>query len=291
MPEKQYDFKQIETKWQERWKDSALFRAEETSTKPKYYVLEMLPYPSGTLHIGHIRNYTIGDALARYKWMRGFNVRPPMGGDAFGLPAENAAIANKRDPHEWTMSNIENMKRQHGRMAFSYDWSREVATCEPEYYRWNQWFFLKMLERGIAYRSKALLNWCPECATVLANEQVVEGCCWRHENTPVEQRELDQWFLRITDYADQLLDDIKDIEEGWPERVIAMQRNWIGRSEGAEVDFKLEETGEAVPVFPTRIDTIYGATAVLLSPEHPITRKLLGDDPRAKKMIDARAQQ
>ena len=296
MPEKVYDAKTIELKWHERWQQNPdLYKTEDDSSKPKYYVLEMLPYPSGTLHIGHLRNYAIGDALARYKWMRGFNVLHPMGWDAFGLPAENAAIANKRDPHEWTMSNIANMKRQHRRMAFSYDWSREVTTCEPEYYRWNQWFFLKMYERGLAYRKKALVNWCPLCATVLANEQVVDGCCWRHETTPVEQRELEQWFLRITDYADQLLDDIKDIEEGWPERVLAMQRNWIGRSEGAEVDFKLEHTGEPVRVFTTRIDTIYGATAVFLAPAHPLTRQLIGDDPeklaRAKKMIDERAQQ
>ena len=262
MPEKSYDAKTIELKWHERWQqDPNLYKTEDDSSKPKFYVLEMLPYPSGTLHIGHIRNYSIGDALARYKWMRGFNVLHPMGWDAFGLPAENAAIANKRHPYEWTMSNIANMKRQHRRMAFSYDWSREVTTCEPEYYRWNQWFFLKMLERGMAYRKKALVNWCPNCATVLANEQVVEGCCWRHESTPVEQRELDQWFLRITDYADQLLDDISEIEEGWPERVLTMQRNWIGRSEGAEVDFKLEGTGDPIRVFTTRIDTIYGATA------------------------------
>ena len=292
MPEKSYDAKTIELKWHQRWQqDPGLYKSEDDSSKPKYYVLEMLPYPSGTLHIGHIRNYSIGDALARYKWMRGFNVLHPMGWDAFGLPAENAAIANKRDPHEWTTSNIENMKRQHRRMAFSYDWSREISSCEPEYYRWNQWFFLKMLERNLAYRKKALLNWCPSCATVLANEQVVDGCCWRHEGTPVEQRELDQWFLRITSYADQLLDDIRGIEEGWPDRVIAMQRNWIGRSEGAEVDFKLEESGEPARVFTTRIDTIYGATAVLLAAEHPLTRKLIGDDPRAKKMIDARALQ
>ncbi len=292
MPEKSYDAKSIELKWHERWQqDPNLYKTEDDSSKPTFYVLEMLPYPSGTLHIGHIRNYSIGDALARYKWMRGFNVLHPMGWDAFGLPAENAAIANKRHPYEWTKYNIENMKRQHRRMAFSYDWSREVTTCEPEYYRWNQWFFLKMLERGMAYRKKALLNWCPECATVLANEQVVEGCCWRHESTPVEQRELDQWFLRITDYADQLLNDIKEIEEGWPERVLVMQRNWIGRSEGAEVDFKLEGTGDPIRVFTTRIDTIYGATAVLLAPEHALTRKILGEDTRVKKMIDTRAQQ
>ena len=292
MPEKSYDAKSIELKWHERWQqDPNLYKTEDDSSKPTFYVLEMLPYPSGTLHIGHIRNYSIGDALARYKWMRGFNVLHPMGWDAFGLPAENAAIANKRHPYEWTSYNIENMKRQHRRMAFSYDWSREVTTCEPEYYRWNQWFFLKMLERGMAYRKKALLNWCPECATVLANEQVVDGCCWRHESTPVEQRELDQWFLRITEYADQLLNDIKEIEEGWPERVLVMQLNWIGRSEGAEVDFKLEGTGDPIRVFTTRIDTIYGATAVLLAPEHALTRKILGDDARVKKMIDTRAQQ
>src|SRR5271168_780437 len=239
MPEKQYDFKQIETKWQERWQDGALFRAEENSTKPKYYVLEMLPYPSGTLHIGHIRNYAIGDALARYKRMRGFNVLHPMGWDAFGLPAENAAIKNNRNPYEWTMFNVENMKRQHRRMAFSYDWSREVTTCDPEYYCWNQWFFLKMLERGLAYRKKALVNWCPECGTVLANEQVVDGCCWRHESTPVEQRALVQWFFKITAYADELLRDIAELEGGWPDRVLSMQRNWIGRSEGAEIDFRV----------------------------------------------------
>src|SRR5579884_640245 len=291
MPEKSYDHKEIELKWYQRWKNADLYKPEENSAKPKYYVLEMLPYPSGALHIGHVRNYSIGDALARYKWMRGFNVLHPMGWDAFGLPAENAAIANRRHPYEWTMSNIRNMKRQHSRMAFSYDWSREIATCEPEYYRWNQWFFLKMLERGLAYRKKALVNWCPECATVLANEQVVDGCCWRHESTPVEQRELEQWFLRITDYADQLLNDIQDIQAGWPERVLAMQRNWIGRSEGAEVDFKLEQSGEPIRVFTTRIDTIYGATAVLLAPEHPLTRTLIGNDPRPKQMIDARAQQ
>jgi len=291
MPEKQYDHNLIEMKWHERWKDSALYRAEENSSRPKFYVLEMLPYPSGTLHIGHIRNYAIGDALARYKRMRGFNVLHPMGWDAFGLPAENAAIANKRDPYEWTMSNIENMKRQHRRMAFSYDWSREVASCEPEYYRWNQWFFLKMFERGLAYRKNALVNWCPECGTVLANEQVVDGCCWRHESTPVEQRALEQWFLRITQYADELLDDMKDLEEGWPERVLLMQRNWIGRSEGAEVDFKLEGAGTPIRVFTTRVDTIYGATCVVLAPEHPLVSQLVDDVTRAhvKRMIDARA--
>ncbi|HLK20048.1 MAG TPA: leucine--tRNA ligase [Bryobacteraceae bacterium] len=291
MPEKQYDFKQIEEKWQARWRESDLFRAEENSSRPKYYVLEMLPYPSGTLHIGHIRNYTIGDALARYKRMRGFNVLHPMGWDAFGLPAENAAIANKRDPYEWTQFNIENMKRQHRRMGFSYDWSREVTTCDPEYYRWNQWFFLKMLESGLAYRKKALVNWCNECGTVLANEQVVDGCCWRHEGTPVEQRAIAQWFLRITKYADELLNEIAELRNGWPERVLLMQSNWIGRSEGAEVDFKLAESGQPIRVFTTRIDTIFGAACLILAPEHPVVAELASSELAAqvKKMIDSRA--
>ena len=292
MPEKPYDPQTIELKWHERWSnDPDLYRPLEDLSRPKYYVLEMLPYPSGTLHIGHIRNYAIGDALARYKWMRGFSVLHPMGWDAFGLPAENAAIANHRDPYEWTMSNIENMKRQHRRMGFSYDWSREITTCKPDYYRWNQWFFLKMLESGLAYRRKALVNWCPECCTTLANEQVVNGCCWRHESTPVEQRELEQWFLRITDYADELLQDIAKLEGQWPERVLTMQRNWIGKSEGAEVDFTLEGTGEKIRVFTTRIDTIYGATAVILAPGHPLTSGLLDDEKKAaaKRMIDSLA--
>jgi leucyl-tRNA synthetase len=291
MPEKPYDHAQIELKWFERWQDADFYRAEENSAKPKFYVLEMLPYPSGTLHIGHIRNYSIGDALARYKWMRGFNVLHPMGWDAFGLPAENAAIANKQPPRQWTLRNIEAMKKTHRRFAFSYDWDREVSTCEPEYYRWNQWFFLKMLERGLAYRKKALVNWCPKCATVLANEQVVEGCCWRHDDTAVEQRALEQWFLKITAYADELLAGMKELEEGWPERVLLMQRNWIGRSEGAEIDFTLASTGEKIRVFTTRVDTIYGATCVILAPEHPLNAQLLDAAglARAKAMVDARA--
>jgi leucyl-tRNA synthetase len=291
MPEKPYDHSQIELKWRERWENADFYKAEENSAKPKFYVLEMLPYPSGTLHIGHIRNYSIGDALARYKWMRGYNVLHPMGWDAFGLPAENAAIANKRPPREWTLENIAAMKKTHRRFGFSYDWDREVSTCEPEYYRWNQWFFLKMLERGLAYRKKALVNWCSRCATVLANEQVVEGCCWRHDDTPVEQRALEQWFLKITAYADQLLDDMAGLEGGWPERVLTMQRNWIGRSEGAEIDFTLAETGEPIRVFTTRVDTIYGATCVILAPEHPLTARLLDaqGQARAKAMVDARA--
>jgi leucyl-tRNA synthetase len=275
MPEKTYDHTQIESKWFERWQNTpGLYQAEENSARPKYYVLEMLPYPSGTLHMGHLRNYTIGDALARYKWMRGFNVLHPMGWDAFGLPAENAAIKRGLHPRDWTLSNIAEMKKTFARYAFSYDWDREVCTCLPEYYRWNQWFFLKMLERGLAYRRKSKVNWCPECCTVLANEQVVDGCCWRHETTPVEQRELEQWFFRITRYADELLAGIAKLEGGWPDRVLEMQRNWIGRSDGAEIDFHLEGAGQPIRVFTTRVDTIYGATCVILAPEHPLAKDL-----------------
>jgi leucyl-tRNA synthetase len=226
--------------------------------------------------------------------MRGHNVQHPMGWDAFGLPAENAAIKRGMHPRDWTVSNIAEMKRQMHRMGFAYDWNLEIATCEPEYYKWNQWFFLKMFERGLAYRKKAMVNWCPECATVLANEQVVDGCCWRHETTPVEQRALEQWFWKITDYAEELLSDTYDkLEGGWPERVLSMQRNWIGRSEGSEIDFKVEPTGEPIRVFTTRVDTIYGATCVILAPEHPIAQKLLDEAGRAKakQLIDARKQQ
>jgi leucyl-tRNA synthetase len=254
----------------------------------------MLPYPSGQLHMGHVRNYSIGDALARYMWMRGYNVLHPMGWDAFGLPAENAAMKQNRQPREWTLSNIANMKKQFGRLGFAFDWTREVTTCEPEYYRWNQWFFLKMFERGLAYRKEALLNWCPECGTVLANEQVVDGCCWRHETTPVEQRAMQQWFLKTTAYAQELLDAMSQLEGGWPERVLAMQRNWIGRSEGAEVDFTLADTGETIRIFTTRIDTIYGATCLILAPEHPLLEKLVTDESekiKLKEMIDFTARQ
>ena len=211
---------------------------KSNSSLPKYYVLEMLPYPSGALHMGHVRNYSIGDALARYMWMNGYNVLHPMGWDSFGLPAENAAIKNNTPPRQWTLSNIANMKAQMKRLGFAYDWSREVTTCLPDYYRWNQWFFLKLYEKGLAYRKKSKVNWCPKCATVLANEQVVGGFCWRHEDTLVEQRELEQWFLRTTKYADELLSGLDKLE-GWPEKVRTMQRNWIGRSEGALVDFDL----------------------------------------------------
>jgi leucyl-tRNA synthetase len=245
--ELRYDPAAIEPKWQQRWAaDPTMYAAEPVSCgKPKYYVLEMLPYPSGQLHMGHVRNYSIGDALARHMWMRGYNVLHPMGWDAFGLPAENAALKNHTPPREWTQANIAAMKRQMERLGLGYDWATEVTTCLPEYYRWNQWFFLRMYEKGLVYRKKSKVNWCPECATVLANEQVVDGCCWRHETTLVEQRDLVQWFFRITAYAQELLDGLDKLE-GWPEKVRTMQRNWIGRSEGTEVDFFLEGQGSGV---------------------------------------------
>ena len=277
-----YDPQKVEAKWQKRWAEARVFESEVDPSKPKYYVLEMLPYPSGTLHMGHMRNYTIGDVVARVKRMRGFNVMHPMGWDAFGLPAENAAIKNNTHPREWTNKNIAEIQRGLRRFGFSYDWRREISTCEPEYYRWNQWFFLRMLERGLAYRKKSRVNWCPKCCTVLANEQVVNGgFCWRHEDTRVESREIEQWFLKTTAYADQLLDDLKELEGGWPERVILMQRNWIGKSQGAKVKFSVDDTpgGEPIEVFTTRIDTIYGATAVILAPGHPLVAKLLEGSP------------
>jgi len=289
MPEKPYRPSEIEPRWQRQWEEEHLHQASTDLAKPDYYVLEMLPYPSGTLHMGHVRNYSIGDALARYKRMRGFRVLHPMGWDSFGLPAENAAIKNKRDPRDWTRENIANMKKQLGRLGFLYDWGTEISSCEPEYYRWNQWFFLKMYERGLAYRKKARVNWCPECGTVLANEQVVNGCCWRHEETPVEQRALAQWFLRITGYADQLLEDQKEIEDGWPERVLTMQKNWIGRSVGAEADFSVEGSEQKIRVFTTRVDTIFGATCVILAPEHPLVEEF-GLEEKARPMAQAQAR-
>jgi leucyl-tRNA synthetase len=285
--ELRYDPATIEQKWQQRWAaDPKLYAAEPASTnKPKYYVLEMLPYPSGQLHMGHVRNYAIGDALARQMWMRGYNVLHPMGWDAFGLPAENAALKNNTPPREWTLANIAAMKRQMLRLGLSYDWATEVTTCLPEYYRWNQWFFLRMLESGLVYRKKSKVNWCPECATVLANEQVVDGCCWRHEDTLVEQRDLEQWFLRITAYAQELLDGLDKLE-GWPEKVRTMQRNWIGRSQGTEVDFGLEGSTKKIRVFTTRVDTIFGATSVQLAPEHPLVAEFAASDAKLKAQVE-----
>jgi len=288
--DERYDAARVEMKWFERWQcDPQIYAAEPDSAKKKYYVLEMLPYPSGALHMGHVRNYSIGDALARYMWMNGYNVLHPMGWDSFGLPAENAAIANNTPPREWTLRNIANMKAQMNRLGFAYDWSREVTTCFPEYYRWNQWFFLKLFEKGLAYRKKSLVNWCPKCCTVLANEQVVDGRCWRHEDTVVEQRDLEQWALRITKYADELLRDLDKLP-GWPEKVRTMQRNWIGRSEGTLVDFKLDGAGAAsgstITVFTTRIDTIFGATSVQLAPQHPLVNDLAAANPDLRAKVD-----
>ena len=275
--ELRYEPAVIEPKWQAKWAaNPAIYAAEPAGTdKPKYYVLEMLPYPSGALHIGHVRNYAIGDALARYMWMQGYNVLHPMGWDAFGLPAENAALKNNTPPREWTLKNIAAMKRQMQRLGLGYDWANEVTTCLPDYYRWNQWFFLRMYERGLAYRKQSKVNWCPQCMTVLANEQVIDGRCWRHEDQIVEQRNLEQWFYRITEYAQELLDGLDNLP-GWPEKVRTMQRNWIGRSEGTEVDFGVEGLAEEkIRVFTTRVDTIFGATSVQLAPEHPLVEKLV----------------
>ena len=298
--EQRYDPAAIEPKWQERWAaDLKMYAAEPVSCgKPKYYVLEMLPYPSGQLHMGHVRNYSIGDALARHMWMRGYNVLHPMGWDAFGLPAENAALKNNTPPREWTLGNVAAMKRQMQRLGLGYDWATEVTTCLPDYYRWNQWFFLRMYEKGLVYRKKSKVNWCPECATVLANEQVIDGCCWRHEDTKVEQRDLEQWFLRITSYAEELLEGLDKLP-GWPEKVRTMQRNWIGRSEGTEVDFFLaEKAGQGsgirdqgsektrIRVFTTRVDTIFGATSVQLAPQHALVADFTAADPRLKAQVD-----
>ena len=290
----EYEPQAVEAKWQRAWCEQKAFEADAAPGRAKYYVLEMLPYPSGTLHMGHMRNYTIGDAIARYKRMRGFHVMHPMGWDAFGLPAENAAIQHGIAPRDWTMGNVAEFKRVLQRFGFSYDWRREIATCEPEYYRWNQWFFLRMLERGLAYRKKSRVNWCPKCCTVLANEQVVNGCCWRHEDTPVEVREIEQWFLRITKYAEELLEGLETLKEGWPERVRVMQENWIGKSRGARVRFGVEGMSEgAIEVFTTRIDTIYGATAVILAPEHPLLDKLITgvkDERRIRTLVGSLRQ-
>jgi leucyl-tRNA synthetase len=281
----EYEPQRIEAKWQKIWEDQGAFNADRDPLRPKYYVLEMLPYPSGTLHMGHMRNYSIGDAVARFKRMRGFNVLHPIGWDSFGLPAENAAIKNGIPPRQWTNSNIQQMKAVCTRFGFSYDWRREISTCEPEYYRWNQWFFLKMLERGLAYRKLSKVNWCPQCQTVLANEQVVDGCCWRHETTMVEVREIEQWFWRITHYSDELLADMAELKGGWPERVLVMQENWIGKSRGARVSFAVADSNIApIEVFTTRIDTIYGVSAVLLSPHHAELTQLIAGLPGSAAM-------
>lgn len=272
-----YDCDAIEKKWQRRWDEHRTFAVTEDPTRPKYYCLEMYPYPSGKIHMGHVRNYSIGDVVARYFTMRGFNVLHPMGWDAFGFPAENAAFEHGVHPATWTKDNIAYMRAQLRRMGFSYDWEREITCCEPDYYRWNQWFFLKMLERGLAYRKKAPVNWCERCQSVLSNEQAEGGVCWRHTDTPVIQKELEQWFLKITAYAEELLRDL-DRLTGWPERVRVMQRNWIGKSVGAEAEFPLE-AGGAIRIFTTRPDTLHGATFMVLAPEHPLALSLSAGTP------------
>ncbi len=264
----------LDSKWQKYWEETGLFNAEDLSAAQKYYVLMMFPYPSGSkLHMGHCKNYVIGDVIARYKKMQGFNVMHPMGWDAFGLPAENAAIKFNVHPADWTKNNIEVMTQQLKNIGICYDWSREVTTCEPDYYRWTQWLFLKFLEKGLAYKKKKEANWCPKCMTVTANEEVIDGACWRCK-TPVTKKELDQWFFKITDYADRLLEDLKGLP-GWPDKVKTMQENWIGKSFGVEIKFKVKETGDELPVYTTRIDTIFGVTYLVIAPEHPLVKKLV----------------
>ncbi len=287
--DERYNFAQAESRWQKWWADSRLYETEPDGARPKYYLLEMYPYPSGQLHMGHVRNYIIGDVLARYQAMNGYNVIHPMGYDAFGLPAENAAIKEGIHPAAWTYENIRIIRRQLKMLGISYDWRREVASCHPGYYRWTQWLFLLMHRRGLAYRKHAAVNWCPGCATVLANEQVSgDGTCWRCDS-PVGKKELEQWFFRITEYADRLLADLDGLAH-WPERVRTMQRNWIGRSEGVEIDFPVSGLDAVLGVFTTRQDTVYGVTFVAMAPEHPLLPKLLEGNPRAAEVREYVAQ-
>ncbi|MBW1815830.1 MAG: leucine--tRNA ligase [Deltaproteobacteria bacterium] len=280
-----YDPQTIEAKWQAFWKTNNLFKVEEDPNKDKYYLLEMFPYPSGKIHIGHVRNYTIGDVVARYKRMRGMNVLHPMGWDAFGMPAENAAIENNTHPAKWTYGNIDAMKAQLIRMGFSYDWDRELATCDPDYYRWEQLVFLRMYKEGLAYKKRTYVNWCDQCQTVLANEQVENGCCWRHTDLEVNIKEMDSWFLKITDYAEEILAD-SDRLPGWPERVLTMQKNWIGKSIGAIIRFPMVGSEEVVEVFTTRQDTVFGATFMCFAPEHPLVKGMITGLPQEEAVLD-----
>ena len=289
---KKYDPGKIEEKWQARWAEQKSFKVEADSNKKKYYLLEMFPYPSGRIHIGHVRNYTIGDVVARYKRMCGFNVLHPMGWDSFGMPAENAAIEKGIHPAKWTNENIEHMKKQLKRMGFSYDWEREISTCESKYYRWEQLFFIWMYEKGLAYKKRSSVNWCDKCKTVLANEQVESGLCWRC-GSEVQEKFLDQWFFRITQYIEELLRDCDKLVDGWPERVLTMQKNWIGKSYGVEASFPIDKHGGASPdwpddikVFTTRQDTIFGATFLLIAAEHPLVMRLMKGKPREKEVAD-----
>ena len=286
--DEKYFPEQIENKWQQRWNESGVFQTPSNDPREKFYCLEMLPYPSGFLHMGHVRNYAIGDALAWFKRLEGFNVLHPIGWDSFGQPAEQAAIKRGVNPRDWTEENIAHMRGQMQRLGISYDWSREIAAHRPDYYKWDQWFFLKMLERGLAYKKVSQVNWCPKEQTVLSNEQSSGGICWRC-GTPVEKRDLEQWFLKITDYAEQLVADIKQIEAGWPEKVLKRQSDWVGRSEGAYVDFPVKDSDKKIRVFTTRIDTIYGANAVVMSAEHPLLAELL-EGSALKQDVEAFAQ-
>ncbi|MBN1850892.1 MAG: leucine--tRNA ligase [Deltaproteobacteria bacterium] len=279
-----YNPKKIEKKWQERWEQEGLFKVQELADKEKYYLLEMFPYPSGRIHMGHVRNYTIGDVVARYQRMKGKNVLHPMGWDAFGLPAENAAIENQTHPHRWTYDNIANMKAQLKRMGFSYDWDRELATCDPDYYRWEQLIFLRMYEKGLAYKKRTHVNWCESCQTVLAKEQVVNGCCWRHTDQEVQLKEMDSWFFRITDYAEDILAHCDELP-GWPERVITMQKNWIGKSHGAIIRFPLVGSQDVIEVYTTRQDTLFGATFMCFAPEHPMLKEIVKGLPQERDVM------
>ena len=274
-----YNFAEIEKKWQQKWEEEKLFKVTEDPNKEKYYVLEMFPYPSGKLHMGHVRNYSIGDVVARFKHMAGYNILHPMGYDAFGLPAENAAIKHGIEPAKWTWDNIAEMTNQLKTMGISYDWDRTVETCNENYYKWMQWIFIQFYNKGLAYKKESQVNWCPSCATVLANEQVVDGCCERCK-TVVTKKKLSQWYFKITDYADRLLKNL-DILDGWPDKVKIMQRNWIGKSHGAELTFSLKGKEETITVYTTRPDTIYGTTFMVIAPEAPIVDLLTTPENRA----------
>jgi leucyl-tRNA synthetase len=281
-----YDFKSIEKKWQDSWLNDATYRVSTDGDKEKYYVLEMFPYPSGRIHMGHVRNYSIGDVVARYKRFRGFNVLHPMGWDSFGLPAENAAIKNDTHPARWTYDNIDYMRNQLRQLGLSYDWDREIATCNPKYYRWEQQIFLEMYEKGLVYQKTTTVNWCESCQTVLANEQVIEGTCWRCDQL-VDARKMNGWFFKITDYAEELLDDLDKLG-GWPDKVVTMQRNWIGKSTGLQCDFLVDgfDENEKLSIFTTRPDTIFGVTFMSIAPEHPLLDTLLKDNPLEKEIRD-----
>ena len=279
-----YDFTEIEAKWQKIWAEEDAFRTAEDDTKEKYYVLEMFPYPSGKLHMGHVRNYSIGDVIARYKKMAGYNVLHPMGYDSFGLPAENAAIQHNAEPAKWTFDNMDEMDRQLASMGLSYDWDRRVATCTPDYYKWTQWLFIQFYKKGLAYKKDNPVNWCPSCQTVLANEQVVDGKCERCK-TEVTKKNLSQWYLKITDYADRLLDNLDKLE-GWPDKVKTMQRNWIGKSYGANINFEIKDSDKVLEVFTTRADTLFGATYMVMSPEHPFVNELVAGRPEEAAVLE-----